>query len=75
MFHKWKKVEDEVVAAYALAGRTKAKDIKALATLLGLSEAQVSFRMTNYIKQKKNPVTNWHCSSQERRVFWGLSLI
>lgn len=75
MFHKWKKYEDEVVAAYALAGKTKPKHIRALAELLELSEGQVSFRMSNYIKQKKNPVTDWHCSSQERRVFWGLSLI
>ena len=75
MFHKWKKYEDEIVCVYAKAGKTKAKDIAALASFLGLTESQVSFRMTNYIKQMKNPVTDWHCSSQERRVFWGISLI
>lgn len=73
--HIWKKYEDEVVCAFVLAHRTDDADIKAIATLLKLTESQVAFRMTNYIKQRQNPKTDWHCSAQERRVHSAMSLI
>lgn len=75
MLHVWKKYEDEVVCACALAHKTDDITIKAIATLLDLTEPQVAFRMANYIAQRKNPKTDWHCSAQERRVFSAMSLI
>jgi len=74
-FHVWRKHEDEVVCAFALARKTDDATIKAITTLLGLTESQVAFRMTNYIKQRKNAITDWHCSAQERRVFAAMNLI
>lgn len=73
--HVWRRYEDEVVCAFALAHKTDDSTIKAIAQLLGLTESQVSFRMRNYIAQRQNPKTDWHVSAQERRVFNALSLI
>ena len=75
MMHVWKKYEDEVVCAFVLAHKTDDSTIKAISTLLGLSESQVSFRMSNYIHQRQNPKTDWHVCNQERRVFSAMSLI
>ena len=74
-FHHWKKYEDEILCACALAGRTDPKTIQILADMFGVSTSQLSFRLGNFLKLKKDPKTAWHCSKQERRVFWGLSLV
>ena len=73
--HIWKKHEDEIVCACALAHKTDDATINALSALLGLSPSQVAFRMTNYIKQRDGTDANWNCSKQERRVFSALRLV
>lgn len=74
-FHHWKKYEDEIVCACVLANRTDDKTIKKLSVMLGIDESKVAFRMTNFCKLRNNHKTDWHCSKQELRVFWGLKLI
>lgn len=74
-FHIWRKREDEIICAYVLSNKTDKTTIRAIASLLNLTESQVTFRMSNFIKLYKNNANNWHCSAQERRVFKAMSLI
>lgn len=74
-FHHWRKFEDEILCACVLAGKTDERTIKGLALFLNIDPSKVAFRMTNFSKLKNDHKTDWHCSKQEIRVFWGLKLI
>ena len=68
-FHKWTIIEDITVATYAINRKTDKKSIGKLSALLGLSDEQIAFRMTDFIKLLQNRATDWHCSKQEKKVF------
>lgn len=74
-FHHWRKFEDEILCTCVLAGKTDERTIKGLAAFLNIDPSKVAFRMTNFSKLKNDHKTDWHCSKQEIRVFWGLKLI
>ena len=67
-FHKWTTFEDIAVATYAMARKTDKKSVAKLAYILGLSEGQVAFRMTDYTKLLQGK-TDWHVGSKEKKVF------
>lgn len=75
LFHRWTVFEDIVVAQYAIDRKTDPKSIGKVAMLLGLSDNQVAFRMSNYTKLIQNRMTGWHCSKQEKAVFDWLMFI